>query len=206
MTMSGRPPMSLLFDSGVFPLLSAVESAYATIRREMEAIPPEDYIVWPDTGAYTGDWRLVIFEYDYPIDLGVDFAANQARCPETVAFVRSQPAIFAAGYSRLEPGAHIFPHVDEKPDTHVRGHMGLDVGGSSRFRVGEELHGWRDGEALVFDGLIDHEVVNFGSEPRTLFIFDFTLSREELAYSRDFMRRVPPHLRRAGGGAGSVTL
>ncbi len=197
--------MSLVFDKSRFPILTAMEEAYPMMRREMEAIAKEDYVVWPDTGAYLGDWRLFLIVLNsYPRSLEVDFEANQRRCPGMMEWYHEHPNVFAIGFSWMEPNCHITPHVDLKPDTQLRAHLGLQIPSGARFRVGEGIHEWREGEAVVFEGLIDHEAVNGGSEPRIIVMLDFKLSRDELEYSREFMKNVDPRFLESGGGAMSV--
>ncbi|MEZ5979854.1 MAG: aspartyl/asparaginyl beta-hydroxylase domain-containing protein [Planctomycetota bacterium] len=194
-------PSRFVFDKTRFPILAELEAAFPIFLEEMQALSRDEYVLWPDTDAYLGEWWLFILFYNsYPDSLVVDFEANQRRCPRSMEFFAKHPSIFAAGFSWMEPGCHIVPHVDLKPDTQLRAHLALRIPDGAGFRVGDERHTWRDGEALVFEGLIDHETANFGSEPRILMMVDFTLTEEELAYSREFMSKVDPKFLASGGG------
>ena len=190
----------MIFDKSTFAVLGAMEEACPQIREEMEAIPLEDYLVWPDTDAYQGDWRLFILDFEYPEDLGVDYAANQARCPRTMEWFRNTPGVFSAGFSCLSPRSRILKHVDLKPETQLRAHLGLQVPERSRFRVADQVFHWKEGEALTFEGLIDHEAGNEDDAPRITFMIDFRLTPEELEVTRKFMKDIDPRFLVAGSG------
>lgn len=191
----------MLLDKQRFPILMALEAEAATIRAEALALGYDDFQPWTDEGAYIGDWRLFpLFMTSYPTSFVADFAANQRRCPRTMEILGRLPRVFAAGFSWMQPGCHITPHVDQKPDTQLRAHLGLRVPDGARFRVADKVHTWSEGEALVFEGLIDHESINQSNEPRIVMLFDFVLSPDELAYSREVLANTPARFKVSGGG------
>lgn len=198
----GGSPVSLILDPDRFAVLRRLAEAHSVIAQEYAALEAGAYQAWPDTGAYSGVWSLfILFLNSYPDTLEVDFEANQRRCPRTMEFLRANPRIFAAGFSRMEPGCHIEPHVDEKPDTQLRAHLALTVPERCGYRLGHERSTWTPGRVTVFEGLIDHETANFGDRPRDVFLVDFELTEEELAYSRSVTRTADPRFFVAGGGA-----
>lgn len=195
--------MSLLLDPSRFAVLRRLKAAYPIIRAEYEALEPEAWDAWPDTGAYSGDWTLfILFMSAAPESLQYAAEEHQRRCPRTMEFLRANPSIHSAGFSRMEPGCRIDPHVDLKPDTQLRAHLALDVPANCGFRLGDERHTWTPGEVTVFEGLIDHETANFGTAKRDVMLVDFWLEPDEVAYSRSVTRTADPRFFAAGGGAG----
>jgi aspartate beta-hydroxylase len=68
---------------------------------------------------------------------------------------------------RLQPGAHVLPHVGV---TNQRLVMQFPLSGweGVRFRVGDEWRTYHRGSAMVFDDSFEHEVVHEGSAPRVV--------------------------------------
>jgi len=183
----------MLMEAAQFELLSALEEVAEEIRAEAAALRASDYVVWPDRAAYTGTWlTFPLALRTYPDSLVVDLAAHRALCPQTSRVLDCHPRIFAAGFSRMEPGCHILPHVDKKEPNVLRAHLALKTGQHSVMRVAESLHHWVDGQALIFDALIDHETINLGSEDRLVLMFDFEMTEDELAYAKRFNSTVDP--------------
>lgn len=159
-----------------FGFCAAIESHYPTFRREAGRLEPAEYLPWPDRGAYRGSWRVFpIFFARPPGGMAVDEARHQARCPESSRVLRSMPGIVGAGFSLLEPGTHILPHVDAKDGLTLRCHLGIRVYAGSRVRVGDAIGAWEDGKCLLFDGFVEHEAANEGVEPRVVLLADFTI-------------------------------
>lgn len=174
----------MLLDTREFSFCAALERLYPLIRSEHDALAPEEFRPWPVPGAFTGSGRWLVFPFflrDRPPELKGDFAAERARCPMTVAALRSLPGIDSAAFSRLEPGCHILPHIDKYFPGVVRAHLGLVVPAGAQARVGTFHTEWREGRALLFDGQVEHEVVNGAATPRTVLLADFVLTADEMA-------------------------
>jgi beta-hydroxylase len=93
-------------------------------------------------------------------------------CPRTAALLTHVPGLTTAGFSRLEPGTHIKPHVGWV-STVYRLHMGLLVPPDCAMRVGGETRSWSEGECLIFDDTLEHEAWNRSSETRVVLLLDF---------------------------------
>lgn len=150
-------------------LVPPIEVAFEILCRELDALAPCDFIDWPDRGACHGTWRAFpLFFHTYPEGLEAHFAPNQARCPESTRVLRSIPRVVSAGFSWMEPGCHVLPHTDSKPENLLRTRLGLRVPPGAVMRVGADRHEWNAGRCLIFDGAIEHETANLGVEPRVV--------------------------------------
>jgi len=160
---------------GTEPFAAGLRRHFREIRSEALALVREDYQPWPLLDAYTGDWRVFpLFLRSWPAALVVDAERNEARCPRTVAALRGLGAC-AAAFSWLEPGTNILPHRDAPDPGVVRTHLGVSVGRGAFLRVGDEWWEWTDGEALSFDGQLEHEVLHLGRERRIVLLADVPL-------------------------------
>lgn len=165
----------MFLDPDAFPFGPPLEAAFATIRAELDDLRPDEFVPWPDGGAYVGSWAtFLLFLRTYPASLEgrVDFAKNQRRCPRTTQLLRDL-GCHTAGFSRMDPGCHIGKHVDLKANDELRCHLGLRVPPGALVRVGPQFATWLEGKCLLFDGAIEHETANLGSEPRTILMADF---------------------------------
>ncbi len=98
-----------------------------------------------------------------------------AACPETGRLLAAVPGLETAFYSVLPPGAHVQAHRGVTKGI-VRGHLGLIVPGARgdcRIRIGTQTCSWADGELLIFDDTLSHEVWNDTDEYRVILLFDF---------------------------------
>lgn len=78
-------------------------------------------------------------------------------------------------FSIFEPGKHLPAH--RGPDDGVlRFHLGLRVPDRPdrvRIRIGDRIHHWREGEALIFDDACEHEAWNDAGQVRVVLFVDF---------------------------------
>lgn len=172
-------------NTATFPFTAPLEANWQTFLRDLRGLRREDFEPWPLRDAYAGAWLV------YPLiagvhschDQSIDYAAKQRRCPRSVAALSSIPGLIAAGFSWLDPGTHIYPHVDEKDPETMRAHLGLEVPPAARLRVGDTHGTWQEGRCLVFDGLIPHEVANESDVRRVVLLADFEIagSQEQTA-------------------------
>ncbi len=173
----------MLLDPTRFSFIPPLEAAFDIFLADLERIGKPSFSEWPDRGAYMGKWLgLPLFMASHHEAVGCLFEPNQRLCTESMRVLRSIPSIVSAGFSWMEPGCHILPHVDVKPPDVLRTHLGLRVPDGARFRVGEDYLEWEVGRCLIFDGTIDHETANLSSEPRVVLLVDARLNAEEFAY------------------------
>ena len=74
-------------------------------------------------------------------------------------------------FSRLKAGARIPPHHG-LINTRLICHLPLIAPPGSRFRVGNDVREWKEGQAWAFDDTIEHEAMNDSGKDRTILIFD----------------------------------
>jgi aspartyl/asparaginyl beta-hydroxylase (cupin superfamily) len=154
-------------DASEFPFIQTLTKDWRAVRSEFEQISPSSLMAWPEKALYDQGWDVFgLYAFD------VKMKANCERCPETTRLVESIPGLRTAGFSILQPGTHIRPHVGYS-NTVLRCHLGLIVPDDCAMRVGSEVRTWHEGECLVFDDTVEHEVWHRGSSPRVVLLIDF---------------------------------
>lgn len=167
------------------PWLSTIEDAAADIRAELEALltgpdPFRPYIERradrPNTDTAgmveNPDWSALYLWKD-----GAEQTEIARRCPRTLEALADVPLCRVPGrtpsilFSRLKAGARIPPHHG-LINTRLICHLPLIVPPGNRFRVGNEVREWREGQAWAFDDTVEHEARNDGAADRTILIFD----------------------------------
>lgn len=173
----------MLLNPEPFEFVARIEASFPVFAREFETLSRDDFILWPDRGAYQGEWlALPLFVDGSPPELEPLLPVNQRKCPATMQALRAIPRVVTAGYSWMEPGCHILPHTDSQPPDRVRVHLGIEVPEGARMRVGERFCGWAEQRAIVFDGLTQHETANESlTERRVVLLVDVDLTPEEIA-------------------------
>lgn len=166
------------------PWLAQVEKATADIRAELNALLAEPDLFRPyvekradrpngDTSGMLDnpDWSALFLFKD-----GVRQPLAD-RCPRTLQALEGLPLCQVPGrtpsilFSKLAPGARIPPHHG-LINTRLICHLPLIAPPGSRFRVGNEVREWKEGEAWAFDDTIEHEARNDSGQDRTILIFD----------------------------------
>lgn len=182
-------PLSMLLAPDQFAFARHLETGFSIFLRELKQLQRADFEPWPDPGAYGGEWlAFPLFLASHPGELDRHFARNQARCPESTAFLRTTPGVVSTGFSWMEPGCHIYPHVDAKPVNLLRAHVGLEIPEGALMRVGPDRHTWSTGRALVFDGYIEHETANTASVRRVVLLVDALLTGAEFEALQEWRR------------------
>lgn len=167
------------------PWLAAVEAAASDIRAELEALLAEPDMFRPyvepradrpnrdDLGmASNASWSALYLWKD-----GEEQPEIARRCPRTLEALADVPLCRVPGrtpsilFSRLKPGARIPPHHG-LINTRLICHLPLIAPPGSRFRVGNEVREWKEGQAWAFDDTIEHEAANESDQDRTILIFD----------------------------------
>jgi beta-hydroxylase len=160
----------MYLESAQFPFTTRLEQAWRTIRAEYEAVGPGTLMPWPEAFLYEGGWDVMgLWAF------GAKLTNNCALCPRTAQLVQSIPGMTTAGFSVLEPGTHIRPHVGYSKEV-LRCHLGLIVPNGCEMRVGADTRSWTEGQCLVFDDTVEHEVWHRGAAPRVVLLIDFMKS------------------------------
>jgi beta-hydroxylase len=156
------------YDTSAFPFVQELERNWHAIRAELDRLEPAAFRQWPERELYQDDaWKVFGLRL-----LGKDVGRNATRFPRTAEILRQVPGLMTAGFSALEPGGHILPHVGYTPKV-LRCHLGLVVPKDCTLRVGSETRAWQEGRCLIFDDTLEHEAWNRGSSTRIVLLLDF---------------------------------
>lgn len=162
----------MFLDTGRLPVARLLEREADCLDRQLELVAPDEFTPWVLPQAYRGCWRVFgIFHHGEPWVLGDEFRrhALDARFGAALAIVRRIPGIISAGFSRLDPDSHVFPHVDDQQIRTIRCLLGLRVGPGARMRVGGEIRDFAHHRCLAFDAGVIHDTVNEGVSARIAF-------------------------------------
>ncbi len=96
------------------------------------------------------------------------WCANRRLVPKTTEILAAVPALEAYAFSALKPNGHIRPH--RHTNAFVTAALCLQHGGNSYIVVGGERRDYRDGELIIFDYTLEHEVFNLGSKERIVLL------------------------------------
>lgn len=169
------------FPSEIFEVAQKLADGYESFRDEAAALADDEWIPWPERAAYNHGWETFLFVMTtLPAGLVTDFRKNRARCPKSWELLRD-PRIVLAGFSRLQPGAHIYAHSDHPAFDILRFHIGLNNAGRAGMRVSDGTRQQQPGEHYVFDSSLEHEAGNLGAHKRDVLLVDFRASEQELA-------------------------
>ncbi|GJM23065.1 MAG: hypothetical protein DHS20C15_29800 [Planctomycetota bacterium] len=172
----------MFHDPNRFPVLRALTQATPIFQSELEDLCRDDFLPWPDRGAYVGGWLLFpLFAAKAPTGFAVDYAAHRRRCPRSMDVLRDHPRVFSAAFSWLDPGGHVTSHLDEPRAYNLRAQLGLRINGDVPLRSNGETRRQRAGEMLLFDTRYQHEIANASSSERIALVLDFEYSLDEEA-------------------------
>ncbi len=157
----------MFLDAAEFPFTATLEANWEAVRDELRALSKDAFMAWPEKYLYGSGWE-VFGLYAF----GRKMNRNCHQCPETTHLVETIPGLATAGFSWLDPGAHIRPHMGYV-DTVLRCHLGLVVPEKCELRVGDEVRAWEEGKCLVFDDRTEHEAWNRSETVRVVLLIDF---------------------------------
>jgi aspartyl/asparaginyl beta-hydroxylase (cupin superfamily) len=161
-----------------YPALRRIDRAYPAIRDEVlgiidqrAAVPrlhETDEAQHCISATTPNDWRVLYLSL-----MGVRAGPNRSRCPVTAAAVDRVPGVFQVCFSILDPGKSVPPHCGPYYG-YLRYHLALVVPPDSPpvLTVKGEPHTWREGESILFDDTLTHEVSNTAAGPRVVLIVD----------------------------------
>lgn len=161
----------MFYDNALFPFTRTLADNWRVARDELDALGKGEFIDWPEHSLYGERGWQTFGLYAF----GTRQPEGCARCPQTEALVKQIPGLMMAGFSRLEPGAHIVPHCGYEGYAGyvLRVHLGLDIPEDCALRVGSEIRQWQEGQCLVFDDSCEHEAWNRSRRTRTVLLCDF---------------------------------
>ncbi len=197
----GRPPA--IWDPGPLAWAQDLERSRASILAEYEryregvGTPPhvaEIAGLEPGTPeavdaapVEAGVWRVLILVAN---GRWVDEVAR--HFPETVAALARCPQMTTVGFSVLEAHGHIGDHADPNRGA-LRYQLPLVVPGhpgDCRIRVVDEVIEWREGESVLFDVNVMHEVWNDSDHDRVLLMVETVMP---LRFPLSVLNRVVQH-------------
>jgi beta-hydroxylase len=102
------------------------------------------------------------------------FKENAKRCPETFKIISRLPGCCGAMFSVLEPGKYIPPHRGIYKGAY-RCLLTLRVQPNAEcwIKVNNQKLYFKEGDCIVFDETIEHEVLNESTSPRIVLFLDF---------------------------------
>ena len=119
--------------------------------------------------ASAGTWRALHLQW-----FGREIPENAERFPATMHSLRNVRGAASVAFTALEGGSHITEHVGPNPGA-LRYQLPIIVPGAPgacRMRVVDEMVLWREGECVVFDLAVPHEVWNDTDELRVLLMIE----------------------------------
>jgi ornithine lipid ester-linked acyl 2-hydroxylase len=161
--------------------LDALQKSYTSIKAEFNSVSSEGiYSKWPEEFIYNEGWNVFGLRFN-----GNDLAQAHAICPYISGFIkRYNRLITTLGFSVLNPGTIIYPHVGYT-NAVLRCHLGISVPeGDCCLRVGEKVMKWEEGAAFIFDDTIEHEAWNKTDQKRIVMLLDLN---KEVLYNVDYM-------------------
>jgi ornithine lipid ester-linked acyl 2-hydroxylase len=164
----------MFIDTSGYPWVPTFEAAAADITAEFHSLGVEALQPWPERALYGQGWNTFGFHF-----LGHKLEENCLRAPKTAAALAAIPELISAGFSVLEPGTWIRPHVGYSHSLYV-GHLGLIIPDDCALRVGAETRGWIPGRFLAFNDMIQHESWNRGAARRVVMLIEFLRPGREL--------------------------
>ncbi len=197
-----RLPQIQFYDRSDFDWTPGLEAKTDAITAEVAQILRDDVAAFKPYLHARGGPRLediglmdnVDWSAFYLIEMGQVVEENAARCPATMAALKSVPLCEVSDkmpsvlFSLLRPKTRIEPH-NGLFNTRLICHLPLIVPDGCHLRVGNETRQWVKGETLIFDDSIEHEAANGGDELRVVLLFD--IWRPELSdRDKDFIRAV----------------
>ena len=85
---------------------------------------------------------------------------------DVVELVKRVPGVISSTFMWLDPGTHIYLHIDDPRVHSARFLLGLRTIAGARMRSGDEVRTIERGRVLGFDSSVLHESINAGVSPR----------------------------------------
>ena len=171
----GRNRRRIIPSHAVFPEVWELERQFPVLKAEVDALLASRSIPTYDTfdpqraAQVSEEWKLY-----YAYMFGNTNELAKKDLPTLLSFAKSTPNVVNAFVSILEPGVTLPSHQDPYAGI-LRYHLGIRIPTNNppRIRLADEYYQWKEGEGVVLDVSLEHEVVNDSSEPRVIVIVDF---------------------------------
>ncbi len=159
-----------------FPFLKVLEESFSAIRDEALSLEPHELLPYPVKEFYNrGWWVCPLRSQDSPPEMQPIIKKNRKRCPRTWEALQALPGNHLAGFSILEPGCEMEPHVHD--EGFFIAHLGLVIPPGCGIEVLGQARTWEEGRCFAFHETDRHYAWNRGSERRIVFLGDFQAPR-----------------------------
>ncbi|MBI1380517.1 MAG: hypothetical protein GC161_05440 [Planctomycetaceae bacterium] len=162
----------MFLDTNTLPVAGMMLANFDAIDRALALAGPDEFVDWIQEDSFRGRWRLLGLHHrnpDWVLGESFNSRANDPRFEEIHGLLRRVPGLISSTFMWLDPGSHIFAHVDDPAVHSARILLGLRSNPGARMRVGPEVRTIERGEIYAFDSSVDHETGNEGDEPRIVF-------------------------------------
>lgn len=161
----------------LFPHLDLLRNNYEAIRKEaLESLEVSKPIMndMYFQGIADKGWQRLYIKWHGPTD-----PLALKHCPLTCKLIEQMPEVHVAMFSILLPGSKILPHHGPAKMC-LRYHLGLSTPNSENcnIKVNGESYYWKDGEDVMFDDTLLHEVHNDTDENRIILFLDVERPQE----------------------------
>lgn len=177
-------PHAPYLDRALFPWIEAVEARTGEIRREFQALEPQERsrerVFTSDElerQNLKGEGSTPSWNGYYLYRYGERRRETCERCPVTSRTLEGVPLSHVREhapevlFSVFTAGTHLLPHRGVT-NTRLVAHLPLIVPEQCALRVADEIHEWREGRIVVFDDTYEHEAWNRSGQTRVVLIFD----------------------------------
>lgn len=176
-----RPPveeyqgnLDYFYSPDLFPELQPLKDNWKAIRDEVLDFEKQngelkEMSAYSPANVYGGKWTLI-----YLMSFLRKFHKNRFRFPITTSVIEKIPNAVFSAISVLPPGTEIAPHYGDTNGI-VRCHLALVVPEpypTIAIRVGDEEHGWQEGELICFINVQRHSVWNRSNKRRYVIMID----------------------------------
>lgn len=163
-------------DPAAFPFVARLEAMFAAVRDDYLGLAAGEMVESPDSlsavdGVYDErGWRWYSLA---GVGTPAELEAHCARCPAAAAACDAVPGLVNAGFSKLLPGTHLYPHQGELRHV-LRCHLPLVVpDGDAAIAFGDDVRRWQPGRCLVFDDTFEHTAWNHAASERVVLLLTF---------------------------------
>ncbi|WP_083344294.1 aspartyl/asparaginyl beta-hydroxylase domain-containing protein [Terriglobus roseus] len=164
-------PSKPIYESRALSISRLLEDNFPKIKSEVEELSGLSYHREAEPIPRKGDWDVFfLYEQGRRNDL------NCSQVPTIAKIIDKHPAVRRESglvyISRLGANSNVAPH-NGPLNSRLRLHLALRVpAGDCGMRVGNETLRWSEGECIVFDDFVEHEVWNRTDQERLVLLMD----------------------------------
>jgi len=163
--------MQAEFDPAEFPIVSALEKAFQSIKEEIHDLEASLFFSEAEPIERTGKWEVLFF-----YERGRRNVMNCARCPTISGILDDydpmRTLVGSIYASKLHPNTHVRNHFGPT-NVRLRCHLGIQVPDSDcGLLCGGQILRWKAGKCIVFNDALEHEAWNRTETERVVLIVD----------------------------------